>query len=148
MPGTETWAAYYNAYATLREPMQAFMSALAAEFGATADEDVNGDDYGYRTTFTCNGIRYGAELQLWDAGTSSGDAEPGEMGNLHLSVCRDGGQIVIAWAPHNYSDECWVPYADTDELISRVPSPIEAAGCADTIRKDAHEPETTETAHV
>lgn len=139
MSTTETWAEYESAYQAIRPKMKAFMDALAAAFGTTADEDTCGEDYGYMAVFTHNGIKYGADLQLWDAGTSNGDAEPGEMGNLHMSVCRDGGLVVIGWAPYNYTDECWVPYTDHAELLRRVPDLDQVDDCVQTISDDSLE---------
>ena len=132
----DTWTAYERAYRELSPAIGAFMQALAGEFGATADEDCYQESYGWQASFMHGGIRYHAELRLNDA-SDYGDDEPGEQGNLYLSVIRDGGQIVIGWAPFNYTDECWVPYSDLDTLRGRVPDPSDASEAASAIYSDA-----------
>jgi hypothetical protein len=133
----QTWTNYYDAYAVIGPKMKAFMSALTAEFPSATMTESNADDSGYVATFTQGGITYYAELELWDAANSGDEAEPGEKGNVHLTVCREGGEIIVSWAPHNYTYMCWVPYTDTDELLHRIPDTDEALTVAEAICADA-----------
>lgn len=137
-PAASTWDAYETAYRTLRFSIRAFMDALADEFDAEAYEDTSQDDYGYACRLTCNGITYFADLRLIDASGAGDEVEPGRSGNLFLSVIRDGGQIVIGWAPENYSDQCWVPYTDLQTLQDRVPDLDEAENVAAAVQRDAY----------
>lgn len=131
------WTAYYSAFAAIKPKMKAFTEAIASQFDATVEEDDNSEDVGFVTSFDVAGIKYYLEFQLWDAGTSSGDAEPGECGAVRLSVCREGGQIVVGWSPYNYTEKVWIPYSDTAEFLARIPEVEEAESVVKAIREDA-----------
>lgn len=113
-----TWDKYEAAYAAIKGDMLTFMTLVAAPFGVEVDEDTMVEDYGFR--FALGKRDIGVELQLWDSHEASGDFEAGERGNLHLSATYNGGQIIISFAPKNYTKECWVDYADVAEFKARL----------------------------
>lgn len=119
-----TWDEYEALYKHLSPRMRAFAEKIAEPFKGTVEES-NADDYGYLVSIeAANGVKIGLSFDLRDAG-AFGDAEDGEKGNFFLSAVYWGGQIIIGYAPHNYTDECWVSYTDTAEFESRL-SDIEA----------------------
>ena len=103
-----TWDKYESACKRHAPALKTFVQNVAACFGVNAQEDT-GENYGYGFRVTHDGVTVYLDCQLWDAG-AFGDAEPGELGNWHLSACFEGGEIIIGYSPENYTPECWVDY--------------------------------------
>lgn len=132
----DTWALYEAAYKAIAPKLAEFMAELAHEFDAEATEDINGDNYGYFIPLVCEDMEYLAEFRLVDASDYE-KTEPGRQGNLLFTVCRNDGRIIVSWAPHQFSPECWVPYTDQAAFCARIPSLSAIADIRDAIFNDA-----------
>lgn len=115
--------------------LRALRDAVEAETGATGGEVYELDEeWGWSLSWSVDPgspTGHGVDVKLFLSDASHyGDAEEeqhGQFVNVMIECVKYGGQIVISYAPYNFTPECWVDLKGegaVDELSSRL-EPIE-----------------------
>lgn len=111
-----------GAFAHFGPRMRAFLEAIAyaANMGEGQVYELD-EEYGYEASWPTLGVQFFL-VDAYDYGDAEED-EQGRLVNPMLEAIMEGGQILISFAPYNYSPQVWVDLREEtgpDELERRV----------------------------
>ena len=109
----------------MRPRFRRYLEALKtelADIGATVKPDspyeFSDDGFKMGIGFELAGRKVYADLDLNDAAEYGDCEEPDTLAAIQLTSVFEGGEIIISYAPHNYTPKCWVPLKRR-ELLER-----------------------------